>query len=104
MTGIERIEALRKTRPDTAIAVEWEIDPYFRWDGDGPAPWDEAAHNVTVTASAIREGRLVVGYACLGRCYSPIGGPHCPEVHGYLPQLIEEALQKLDGELKEAVT
>ena len=92
------LDSLREKRPDIAVTVEWEIDHSFKWDGDGPDPEEEGLfpHDVVVTATAIRNGKIVEGYAYLVGCYSPFGGPHCPDIHGYFPQMLEEALSELD--------
>jgi hypothetical protein len=105
-TSAELIEQLRTERPDVTVSVTWEHDPYCAWDGDGPDPEEDGlvAHDVCVSVRAIRRGELVEGTAYLGACFSPLGGPHCPEVDGYFPQLLEEALQELDEGLKEKST
>lgn len=92
-----KIETLRQTNPEIAISVHWEVDECFQWDGDGPDPQDEGyePHNVTVTASAIREGVLIQSHAYLGGCYSADGGEDDPEISGYLDQLIDEAVADL---------
>lgn len=97
MTGAERIEQLRQTRPDVAIVVTREVDSYFSWDGDGPDPRDEgySPYDVDVKAVAVRKGKLVEGVASLGGSYF-LPDEDTGEVHGYLPQLIEEAVRELD--------
>lgn len=84
-------------KPNHAFTVDWEEDPFDIWDGDGPDPEESGytAYNVTVTATAIHDGKLVTGKAYLGGCYSKDGGKDDPEVGGYLPQLKEEALAAL---------
>lgn len=96
-TQHELIEELRRTRPDVAVKVTWEEDPYYSWDGDGPDPVEDGflPYNVTVTAMAICKGNLIEGHDHLGGCYSKLG-EHCPEIHGYFPQMLEEALEALD--------
>lgn len=32
---------LKKIAPDIGFNVEWEEDPHFEWDGDGPDPQEE---------------------------------------------------------------
>ena len=95
------IAKLTSERPDVAVSVTWESDKHFCWDGDGPDPADDGlvAHDVTVTARTIRAGKMIEGIACLGGCYSEFLGPHCPMIHGYFPQKLEEALQELDNAL-----
>jgi len=95
MTTIERI---REERPDIAISVIWEHDPYFVWDGDMEDPEKDGylPHNVTVTASKIVNGKLIEGNAYLGGCYSKDNGKDDPEIGGYLPQMIQEAIEEVD--------
>lgn len=104
MNTQQLIEALRKTRPDVCVSIEWTPDPYYIWDGDGPDPetYGQTAHDVTARAVTIRNGRMVEGIDFLGGSYSPFGGPHCPDVHGYGCQMIEAAVADLDRQLIEA--
>ena len=102
-TTAQIIAMLKKTRPNVAIKVEWDFDPYFpyfNWKGDGPDPAEdpdcpEVPHDVTVRAITIQDGVLVEGSASLGGSYSRKGGPHCPDIHGYGPQMIDRALENL---------
>ena len=102
MTGKERIEILKTEHPDVHISVTRELDEYFQWDGDGPDPELDGyeAYNVDVEAMTIRNGELITGSDSLGGSYfkpdEEIG-----ECHGYLPQMIDEALERLDEALKE---
>jgi len=102
------LEKTRHFRPDLAITVEWEYDRHFSWDGDMENPKLDpvdplSPHNVILTASIIRQGVLVQNNVSLGGCYAPLGGPYDEEINGYLPQLIDEALQCLDLKLKETL-
>ena len=87
-----------KSLPNVAITVHREIDPFFQWDGDGPDPADDGfdAYDVIVTATTIVAGEFVKGKAYCGGTYyrmdEPIG-----DVHGYLPQMMQEALEDLSG-------
>ena len=104
MTRIEPkqdcIEALRLTRPDVAITVSRESDGFFVWDGDGPDPTEDGydAYDVDVVACTIRNGALVEGRASLGGCYFLPDEP-LADVHGYLPQMVDEAVAEMDAEL-----
>ncbi len=95
--GQDLIQKLKADRPDIAITLSRSMDDNFRWDGDGPDPNEEGyyAYDVDVTAIAIRNGVVLEGRASLGGSYfqpdEPIG-----EVHGYLPQMVEEAVEELD--------
>ena len=95
-TKAKLLADLRESRPDVAVSVSWDVDSYFHWDGDGPDPAEEGylPHDVTVTATAIRDGKLAEGHSYLGGSYSE-PGEYCPEIHGYFPQMLEEALQEL---------
>ena len=100
------LEQTRHFRPDVAITVSWEYDPSFAWDGDIPDPATDKdnplyPHDVTVTAAIIRCGVLIQDNVYLGGCYAPEGGPYDEEIDGYLPQMIDDAIQFLDLKLKE---
>jgi len=102
------LEQTRHFRPDLAITVSWEFDPSFDWDGDMKDPALDPdnplfPHDVTVTASIIRRGVLIQDSVYLGGCYAPLDGPYDEEIDGYLPQLIDDAIQCLDLKLKETI-
>jgi hypothetical protein len=102
------LEQTRHFRPDVAITVSWEFDPSFVWDGDMEDPKLDPdnplfPHDVTVTASIIRRGVLIQDSVYLGGCYAPAGGPYDEEIDGYLPQLVDDAIQFLDLKLKETI-
>jgi hypothetical protein len=94
------LDKLKEIAPNVAFSISREYDPDFQWDGDGPDPQDEGyePQNVTVTANAIVNGELIEGNAYLGGSYDLPDAP-CPNVHGYLPQMIEEALTDLEAAL-----
>ena len=91
------ITELAAVAPRVHISTSWEEDPHFTWDGDGPDPATEGyvAHNVTVTAVRIERGALRDAESHLAGSYSQYRGPHCPDIHGYFPQMVEEALGAL---------
>lgn len=97
MITMDTIEQYRKSHPHIAIVVEWDYDPGFVWDGDGPDPEldDLYPHDVTVIACRIDQGMLHKGFNHLGGCYAPLLGPYPEDIDGYLPQMIEEAIQDL---------
>ncbi|MCP4643085.1 MAG: hypothetical protein GY851_21745 [bacterium] len=97
----ELITEMARARPLVHIVVEWEEDPNHVWDGDGSDPVEdgEIAHDVTVVAQTIMFGRMIEGVSGLGGSYSPRGGPHCPDIHGYFPQMLHEAVAALDAEI-----
>lgn len=99
------IMGLKKVAPNIAITTEWEEDPHFVWDGDGPDPAEDGfiAHNVDVFARAIVGGETVEGRASLGGTYAR-SGEQDPDVSGYFAQMVAEALDELadeaDGQIK----
>lgn len=94
------IERLGQVAPSISFSVDWEPDHSFRWDGDGPDPAEEGfvAYDVTFTAATIARGKLVEGHTYLGGSYSK-PGEHDPDVHGYLDQKLDEALDELRQEV-----
>ena len=97
MKTLSKIESLKASNPEIAITVEWELDEYFEWDGDGPDPQDEGfnPYTVIVRASRIAKGELETGEAILWGCYSKDAGKDDPEISGYLDQMIDEAVKNL---------
>jgi hypothetical protein len=92
---------LAKAAPHIAFSVSYVEDPNFVWDGDGPDPKEDgyAPYDVTVTVHTIINGVKFEGDNYLGGTYEKWGsqGPEDPEpdIGGYLPQMIEEALDDL---------
>lgn len=93
-------EDLKRIAPSIAFSVTWEIDPYFRWDGDGPDPRGEGyePHDVDVRARAIVGGEVVEGFASLGGVYEKLG-EFDPDIHGYLLEMLDEAVDDLSKEV-----
>jgi hypothetical protein len=92
---------LKKIAPDISFKTTWTPDPNFRWDGDGPDPAEEGyqAYDVDVFARAIVNGEIVEGRNSLGGSYST-PGEHDPDIHGYLPQMLEEATAELQSQVR----
>jgi len=90
------LSGLRKIAPHVVVQVGWEEDPSFTWDGDGPDPAEEGyvAHDVTVSAQAIVDGRTAEGNAYLGGVYEK-PRTRDPAIHGYFPQMADEAFSDL---------
>jgi ABC-type cobalt transport system substrate-binding protein len=101
------VSGLSKIAPHVAIDVSWEEDLHYVWDGDGPDPGLEGyvAHDVTVSAETIIDGRKIDGKAYLGGVYEK-QGERDQNIHGYFPQMVDEALSELYKEIsgKEPVT
>ena len=96
MTANEIHTRLQQLAPSVSFASSRKQDTFFRWDGDGPDPEDEGflAYDVDVTATTIIEGKLVSSTASLGGCYMTHDEP-IDDIHGYLPQMLEEAASDL---------
>ena len=97
LSPTDLITELSTVAPLVHISTTWEEDPYCTWDGDGDDPSADGylAHDVTVTAMRIDRGAMRESESHLGGSYSQYHGPHCPDIHGYFPQMAEEALEEL---------
>lgn len=89
-------EKHRGPTSDIAITVSREVDRDYQWDGDGLDPRESGMepYTVVVTAYHIENGMLQTGESILSGCY------YMPEdtigdVDGYLPQLIDDAVDNL---------
>lgn len=93
-------ESLAKAAPSICFLVSRDIDESYKWDGDGPDPRDEGfdPYDVDVTARIIVRGQIVQGSASLGGCYFRSDEP-TGEIHGYLVQMLGEALENLSRTL-----
>lgn len=89
-------KALKKVAPSISFSVFYTIDHNFRWDGDGPDPVDEGfdAYDVDVYARTVVDGDILEGRASLGGTYEKPGTKD-PDIGGYLPQMLEEAVDEL---------
>jgi hypothetical protein len=92
---------LRKIAPNIRFSAEWNQDESFVWDGnpdDDPTEFGYVAHDVDVTARAIVYGDDVEGRQSLGGVYDK---PYekDPDIHGYLPQMLEEAAADLERQV-----
>ena len=93
--------ALSTLAPSIAFSVSRDLDSSYRWDGDGPDPILEGfdAYDVTVKASAIVGGKMVEGVDYLGGSYFK-PDEETGDLHGYLAQMLVEALDGLEQEVK----
>ena len=93
-------EGLAKAAPSICFLVSRGIDEGYTWDGDGPDPRNDGfdPYDVDVTARFIVRDKIVQGSASLGGCYFRSDEP-TGEIHGYLVQMIEEALENLSRAL-----
>jgi hypothetical protein len=90
------LKELKGIAPSIAFGVDYEVDPNFVWDGDGPDPREEGfeAYDIDVSATAVEDGKMVVGHGYLGGSYER-PGEFDPDIGGYLPQMLQEAVQDL---------
>lgn len=109
----ELLAALATVAPSIAIEVIWEYDADLRditKDCDMPADTDPAdwqAWQSEVRASAIVGGKSLSGSAYLGGTWEKFSDHPSktnPEISGYLPQMIDEALTELLRMLPEQST
>ncbi len=103
MKAKKLLEALRKIAPSVALSVEWSHDPDSTWgdisermDGENPEDWQP--WNSEVKASAIVDGVEISESSHLGgtwekACDHP--SQSNPDISGYLPQMLQEALLAL---------
>lgn len=96
-------EKLARLAPQISVMVTYEEDPGYEWDGDGPDPRSEGyePYDVIVSAETISAGTSVHGASHLGGVYER-PGQWDPTVGGYLPQMVDEALDDLLKNLRAA--
>lgn len=89
---------LKRVAPLIAFNTEWEEDPSFVWDGDGPDPAEDGyvAYDVDVYARAVVDGVLAEGRDSLGGSYT-MPDKKDRMVSGYLPDMISRAADELAG-------
>jgi len=95
---------LKRIAPNISFAVDWEADPGFKWDGDGPDPRDEGyvPYDVKVSATTIIHGEEYDGKEYLGGVYDKPDEKDL-DVHGYLPQMLLEAVDEMMGDLPDTM-
>lgn len=98
------ITELKHIAPSIAFSVTFSRDPNFVWDGDGPDPRELGyeAYDIDVYARAIVKGEEVEGHHSLGGSYYK-PGRFDPDVHGYLPQMLGDALDDVYEQLSGSV-
>ena len=90
------LNRIKRIAPNVAITITREYDPYYQWVGDAP---DEShsghlPYTVAVKATAIIRGELVEALDALCGChYHP--DEELGDVHGYLPDMITQAVNVL---------
>lgn len=101
----EIFRELKRIAPNIAFAVEWTEDRNYEWDGDGPDPRDKGYlfYDVEVSAKTIIHGEEYVGREYLGGVDGK-EDEQDPDVHGYLPQMLREAVQDLMKDLPDTMS
>jgi len=102
------IAALASIAPALNIRTEWEHDSDSRFselqapgccfENEDPEDWQ--AWQSQIIATAICGGSLVTGHAYLGGTWEKWGEDPAksnPDISGYLPEMIGEALEDLQG-------
>lgn len=100
MTADEIYAKLREIAPSIAFSASREHDHDEIWDGDGPDPAEDGytPYVVEVNANVIINGEFIESAAYLGGSYYQYDEP-LDDVHGYLPQMLEEAATELYDEI-----
>lgn len=99
MTADQIKAKLKEIAPNVAFTVELTPDPNYRWDGDGPDPYDNGftPNDVDVKATMIVKGEPVSGSSSMGGHYT--NDKPDSDLGGYLPQMLKEAADELAKEL-----
>lgn len=94
---------MRTIAPNVVFIATRDPDPDYVWDGDGPDPIDDdfEAYNVDVTVNTVVDGKAFEAVASLGGCYFKDDEP-IDDLHGYLPQKLEEAASELHGQVPDS--
>ena len=96
-------DRLRQLAPRVVFSIGWEVDQFEQWDGEGPDPKDEGmeAYVATVYAKTIVQGKLIEGSKALSSVYD-FPDKKDRDIHGYLPQMLDEAAEDLGEEVVSA--
>lgn len=91
---------LARIAPCIAVETIWTHDPDAKWDFDDPNmdEDDYEAWQSEVKATIISQGQLVSGSAYLGGTWEKFGDfpwKTNPDISGYFPQMLDEALEEL---------
>ena len=95
---------LKVLAPGIAFTMSRKQDPHpRRWNGGGNDPRRSGfvCCDVMVKAQMIVEGEKVKGMASLGDSYYKPDEPVINDMHGYLPQKLEEAIEELQTQIED---
>lgn len=88
-------EQLVAIAPSIEFSVSWSPDHDGRWN---EKEWGDQGEvecfNVDVSARAIVRGKMLEGNGYLGGCWE-VPGDFDPDIHGYLPQMLQGAIDEL---------
>lgn len=100
--GRQMIEALKTERPDVVISITRSRDELTPWQGPEPSEDGYTCYVWDVVARTIRHGEMIEGRASLsGSWYRDDDtSDTAQEIGGYLPQMIDQALEELNLELE----
>lgn len=84
---------LAQVAPSVAFDASREVDDEAVWDGGGEEP-DQTAYEITFSATAVINGKLVTGEAWLGSHYMD-EDEEIGEAGGYLLGKLDEAADEL---------
>lgn len=107
-TGHQMIAQLKIDRPDVVISIDRTVDRNGVWDGDEPIGDEFICYDHAVYARTIRNGVMIEGVDYLGGSWydpndkTPLNIDCLAEISGYLPQMIDEAIENMDRALREA--
>ena len=99
------ISQLATIAPMVAIEVEWSEDTDARWEGSWTKGEDRngwKAWQSDVKATVIQNGKILTGTGSLGGTWEKFGehpSDTNPDISGYFPQKLLEALQEIGPQL-----
>ncbi len=91
------LSGIRRVAPDVEISINWQEDPHFEWDGDGPDPRASGyiPHDVTVRAEIRTDDDILIfGEEYIGGVYEK-EYEQSDDIHGYFPGMVNDALAEL---------
>lgn len=93
-----KIQSLKISRPGIYVSILWSIDTDYVWDGEPSQEPGSPPYVAEVRAVQIVDGKMYSGSDYLGGCYPEEDG-FDPEISGYFPQMLDDALAYLDENL-----
>jgi hypothetical protein len=102
MTTEQVYAKLKELAPSVHFTASREFDDDEVWDGDGPDPVEDGfmPYTVEIEATTIIGGEAIEASAYLGSSYMK-DDEEIDDMHGYLPQKLEEAAEDLLKQIEE---